>query len=286
MSTPGSGMKRRLLSILSAGLVAALLSLPCLAAQSPPAAPTSPPEALPEAPSATRSGLDPTLPPCPADIPPAQAGAVKATAACTPASPYHRFVDAVPPPLTSRQKGYLAFHDVVDPANLATIALVSAFSTGIDAHTAYGPGFKGFGRNAGISLAGDITGEFIGTYAIASLAHEEPRYHRLPQASVKRRLVHALSRTVLAQHDDGRNMPNYEILLTYPISAEISNLYVPGIHGNGASTVRRFLVGYATDPADNLITEFLPDFARRIHVRIIFVQQILNQLASDGGPLS
>ncbi len=72
-------------------------------------------------------------------------------------------------------------------------------------------------------------------------------------------------------------MPNYAVLLTYPISAEISNLYVPGIQSNAASTGKRILTGYALDPINNLLTEFLPDIASRIHVRVIVVQRILNQ---------
>jgi hypothetical protein len=72
-------------------------------------------------------------------------------------------------------------------------------------------------------------------------------------------------------------MPNYATLLTYPISAEISNLYVPGIQTNAASTARRVAIGLATDPAGSIVAEFLPDVARRIHVHIVFVQEILNQ---------
>ena len=41
------------------------------------------------------------------------------------------------------------------------------------------------------------------------------------------------------------------------------------------------MTGYATDPIDNLITEFLPDIARHIHVRVIFAQRIVNQVSSD-----
>jgi hypothetical protein len=74
-------------------------------------------------------------------------------------------------------------------------------------------------------------------------------------------------------------MPNFGTLLGYPIDAEISNLYVPGIESNGPSTVKRIFIGYALDPVNNIVTEFLPDVAKHIHVRIIFVQQILNQIA-------
>jgi hypothetical protein len=130
----------------------------------------------------------------------------------------------------------------------------------------------------------DATGEFVSTFALDSLLHEDPHYHRSPQGTVPRRFLHAISHTVLTQHDDGTPMPNYSTLLTYPISAEISNLYVPGVHGNLPSTVKRVTIGLASNPIDDLITEFLPDFAKRVHVRIIFVQQVLNNIAS-GQPL-
>jgi hypothetical protein len=197
-------------------------------------------------------------------------------------NPYVRFLDTrFSIPMTPPQKGYLAIRNVVDPFNLATIAATSAFTIGIDSHTAYGPGWKGFGKIAGVSLLQDATGEFFGTFAIPSLTREDPHYHRLPHSSVPQRLFHAVSRTVVAQHDDGTPMPNYATLFTYPIASEISNLYVPGIQTDGRSTAIRILTGYALDPVNNLVTEFLPDFAKRIHIRIIFVQQILNQVVAN-----
>jgi hypothetical protein len=78
-------------------------------------------------------------------------------------------------------------------------------------------------------------------------------------------------------------MVNAETLLTYPISAELSNLYVPGSQTDAKSTARRVGIGLATDPVGNLIAEFLPDVARRIHVRAVFMQQIINQ-AAQGAP--
>ena len=51
-----------------------------------------------------------------------------------------------------------------------------------------------------------------------------------------------------------------------------------------ASTVARIFTGYALDPVNNLLTEFLPDVASRVHIRIIFVQRILNNIASTATP--
>jgi hypothetical protein len=206
---------------------------------------------------------------------------------CPPAqNPYQRFLNSTAPiPLTPRQKGHLALHNFIDPGNLVTVLGTSGIAIASDSHTAYGPGWRGFGKNAGISFVQDATGDFFGTFLVPSIAHEDPHYHRLPNASVPMRALHAISRTVIAQSDDGRPMLNYATLLTYPITAEIANLYVPGVATNGPSTVKRVLTGYATDPVDNLITEFLPDLAKHVHVRVIFVQQIINQVAA-GQPVN
>jgi hypothetical protein len=186
-------------------------------------------------------------------------------------------------PLTSNQKGRLAFKAVIDPFNLLTIATFSGISVAADAHSVYGPGFLGWGRLAGYSLGEDVQGEFTGVYVIPSLVHEDPRYHRMPKAATSRRIEHALIHTFVSQHDDGSLMPNYATLINIPLSAEISNLYVPEIGTNIPDTAKRVLVGYATDPIGPLVAEFLPDFAKRVHIHIVFAQQILNRLALGSG---
>jgi hypothetical protein len=232
---------------------AAILSVPCITRTAPDGGPTPTPDSA-----------DVTGRPC-----------------LQSPNPYARFLDTtMPVPLTPAQKARLAIHDLKDPGNLVTIADLAAFTIATNSHTAYGPGWGGFVRDAGYSFSQDATGEFFGTFLIPSIAHQDPRYHRMPNASVPRRILHALSHTLIAQSDTGVRMPNFSTLLTYPISAEISNLYVPGINDNGPSTVERILTGYATDPADNLVAEFLPDVARRIHIRVVFVQSILNQVSS------
>ncbi len=172
---------------------------------------------------------------------------------------------------------------MIDPFNLLTIAAFSGISVAADPHSVYGPGFPGWGRLAGYSLGEDVQGEFTGVYVIPSLVHEDPRYHRMPKATTSRRIEHALIHTFVSQHDDGSLMPNYATLINIPLSAEISNLYVPEIGTNAPDTAKRVLVGYATDPIGPLVAEFLPDFAKRVHIHIVFAQQILNRIALGSG---
>jgi hypothetical protein len=195
--------------------------------------------------------------------------------------PYQKFLGTnVIIPLSWQQKGYLALHDLADPANFVTIVGISGISVAADSHSAYGPGLKGFGKSVGISYVQDITSQFFGAFAFPVVFHQDPRYFRMPNAPLTRRILYSVSRTVISRHDDGTPMPNYSVLLNYPIDAVLANQYVPGIHNDASSTVTRILTGYALDPANNLLNEFLPDVASHVHVRIIFVQRILNNLAS------
>jgi hypothetical protein len=225
--------------------------------------------------------------PCPAagsvayTDPEATSAAVARTPCVAREDPYRRFLNStVPAPLSPRQKGILALRNFSDPFNLLTVVGNAAVTIAADSHTAYGPGFEGFGRYTGYSVVQDATGEFLGTFLLCSVFSEDPHYHRMPDARPLRRVVHAISRTVIAQSDEGKTMPNFQNLIGYPASAEISNLYVPGVNGNGPSTVARIVTGLATDPISNLITEFLPDVARLVHVRVVFVQQIINEVAT------
>jgi hypothetical protein len=184
--------------------------------------------------------------------------------------------------LTPKEKGWLAVRNVVNPFNAVTILGVSAISVGYDAHTAYGPGMTGFGRSVGVSYTQDITGEFFGTFLIPSIVHQDPHYHRLPKASVPHRVGHAILQVVWTQGDNGKGMPNYSNLFGYAIDDEISNLYVPDRQTNLPASAQRYSTGLATAPIDNFITEFLPDVARRIHIRVVLVQRIINQVARTG----
>jgi hypothetical protein len=200
--------------------------------------------------------------------------------------PFQRFLSTnVTIPLTWKEKGYLALHDVSDPGNLATIVGISALATAIDPHSDYGPGLKGFGKNAGVSLLQDATFEFFGTFAVPAIMHQDPRYFRMPDQPFKKRLTYSILRTVVTRNDDGSSMPNYGTLLAYPINAELSNFYVPGIESDGASTAKRILTGYALDPVNNILAEFLPDVAKHLRVRVVFLQRILNNIASTQGNL-
>jgi hypothetical protein len=194
---------------------------------------------------------------------------------------FQRFTNSGIHPLTPRQKGMLAIRSTIDPYNFATIAFISALSVASDPQSAYGPGFPGFGRNFGVAYCETAVGAFFGTFLVPSIFHQDPHYHRLPNASYPRRTLHAITQVVWAQSDYGRGIPNYSTLIGTAIGDGLGNLYVPGRDTGFNATAARYATAIATDPIDNFINEFLPDVARRINVQIVLIHQVVNHVAKE-----
>jgi hypothetical protein len=186
-------------------------------------------------------------------------------------------------PLTPAEKARLAARNVLDPFNALTIMGEAAISVGSDPDSVYGPGMTGFGKYLGVSYTQDITGEFFSTFLIPSLVHQDPHYHRMVNASIPRRIGHAIVQVAWTQGDNGRGMVNYADLAGAAIEDEINNLYVPGRETDLRASAERYATGLGTAPIDNFVSEFLPDVARHIHVQVVVIQRIINQVAKTEG---
>jgi hypothetical protein len=185
--------------------------------------------------------------------------------------------------MTPKEKAWLAVRNVADPFNGITILGSSAIAVGANAHSAYGPGMTGWARYVGVSYSQDLTGEFFGTFLIPSIVHQDPHYHRMPEATIKRRIAHCIYQVAWTQGDNGKGMMNYADLAGFAIDDGIGNLYVPGQATNLRASAERYATGLATAPIENFVNEFLPDVARHIHVRVVVIQRIINQVAKTDG---
>ncbi|MGD0682280.1 MAG: hypothetical protein ABR990_09530 [Terracidiphilus sp.] len=265
--------------------------------------PENPDLSLPEAPQPKNSthAAAPATAPCPAGnvakpVPlatghaPAGANSQPAPqpAPCPPKKEinwYMRFTNGPQvKPMTPSEKRWLAARNVVDPFNAVTILGSSAIAVGANAHSAYGPGMTGFGRYVGVSYSQDATLEFFSTFLIPSLVHQDPHYHRMPGASIPRRIRHAMVQELWTLGDNGKPMVNYADIVGFAIVDEMGNFYVPGQKTNLPASAERYAIGLASAPTENFVNEFLPDIARRLHVRVVLFQWIINQVGKTSAP--
>jgi len=177
------------------------------------------------------------------------------------------------------QKFRLAVTNVINPFNLGTIVGEAGFEVAINSHTPYGPGIGGWAKLSGTNLTQDMTDQFFGTFLIPSITHTDPHYHRRPDLSIPRRIWHCVDQIVWQRDDNGGHTFNYSEIVAPVFDIGISNLYVPGLQTHFSADAERYVVGLATAPIDNFITEFVPSIASHIHTHVVFVQRVINQVA-------
>jgi hypothetical protein len=188
---------------------------------------------------------------------------------------------------TPRELGGMAVRSVIDPFNLITIGGTSAVTVASDAHSSYGPGMKGWAKLSGVSLTQDMTNAFLETFLIPSIDHQDPHYHRMPNASLKRRIAHCIYQPLWTNDDLGRGMFNYATVVGDIVGEAVDMSYVPYQKEGWGASADRVAVNLATTPIGNFVTEFVPDLASHINLNVVFVQRIINRVAveeSGGGP--
>lgn len=182
---------------------------------------------------------------------------------------------------TRRELGSMAIRGVIDPFNLLTIVGTSAFSVGTDAHSPYGPGVFGVAKLSGTTLSADIVNAFFETFLIPSIDHQDPRYHRMPNARLQWRLAHCIYQPFWTVSDTGKGMVNYSNLIGAVADEAVLVTYVPFQEKGWAPSAARVSVNLATTPIGNIVTEFFPDFARHINLNVVFFQRIINRVAIE-----
>jgi hypothetical protein len=184
---------------------------------------------------------------------------------------------------TPRELGRIAIRAVIDPFNLLTIGGTSVLSVATDSHSPYGPGVMGWAKLSGVTLTEDMTGEFVGTFMIPSIDHQDPHYHRMPNASIPRRALHAAVQPFWTNSDTGRGMINYSTVVGSLIEEAVDVSYVPYQRVGWGASADRIATGWASAPIGNYVTEFVPDLASHINLRVVFLQRIINQVARENG---
>jgi hypothetical protein len=185
-------------------------------------------------------------------------------------------------PFSPMQKLRLAADNLTNPFNLLTITGEAAISVAADSHSAYGPGFPGWGRNVGVSFTQDMTSQFFGTFLIPSITHTDPHYHRRPDLTIPHRVFHCVYQIFWQRDDNGKRALNYSQIFAPMVDMSLANLYVPGQETHFSADAERYGVDLATAPIDNFITEFVPSIAAHIHTHVVFVQRIVDQVATTG----
>ena len=162
-------------------------------------------------------------------------------------------------PLTSGEKFHLFLKSSIDPFQFFAAGVDAGIEQAEDSYPEYGEGAKGYAKRYGAAFVDGFDGNLFGNAVLPSLLHQDPRYFRLGQGSLKRRLWYSVISTVRCKGDNGNWQPNYSNVLGNLIGGAISNAYYPASDRGLGLTFERGFTVTAEGAIGSLAVEFYPD---------------------------
>lgn len=160
-------------------------------------------------------------------------------------------------PLDTRQKFDLALHSIFDPVNLLVVGAEAGGLQYTDTYHDYGTGAGAYGKYYGATFADTAIAHILGSAALPSLLHQDPRYFYKGRGSKTSRALYAITRAVITRNDAGRDVPNYSSMAGSLMAGAISNAYHPAADRGAGLTFRNGAIAIGGHAFDNLIREFI-----------------------------
>jgi hypothetical protein len=170
-----------------------------------------------------------------------------------------------PAPMKPGEKFHLFYSTAFDPAEFAVVGLEAGISQANNSFAGYGQGASGYGKRYGAAFGDQVTNNFFATFAYPMLLKQDPRYYRMGEGSVKRRVFYALAQEFVGHKDGGRKTFNWPTTLGALTAGGISNAYYPQDDRGFGLTLSRAGVSMLYGSLSGLGSEFWPDISRKLH---------------------
>jgi hypothetical protein len=128
----------------------------------------------------------------------------------------------------------------------------------------YGQGGEGYGKRFGASMARNASSEFFGTFLLASMLRQDPRFFPQKDPTFGGSVKYALTRVVVTRNDDGNDAANWSGLLGPLLAEGLANAYWPEEDRNAAETFRRYGVDLGTRAGFNMLRNYWPVLIKKI----------------------
>jgi len=153
--------------------------------------------------------------------------------------------------------------------SLATIGVALAgagFGQAIDSPEGYGQGADGYGKRFGAGMARAASENLFGTFAIASIMREDPRFYVRKDLSFGQTVKYSAVRVVFTRSDSGKQVVNFAGLLG-PLAGEfLANTYYPEGNRDVSSTMIRYAADLGWRFGGNVLRQYWPSINRRLRL--------------------
>ena len=168
------------------------------------------------------------------------------------------------PPLSLKDKFWLATQDSFDYSSFVTAGLLAGISQAKNSTREFGQGTKGYGRYYWHAVADQAVGNYFTEAIVPAATREDPRYYTLGHGSFLKRAGYAVSRLLVTRTDSGGRTFNISEIVGNGAGAGISDLYYASRERTWTKTGQKWATQIALDGVFNIAKEFWPDINRHI----------------------
>lgn len=161
-------------------------------------------------------------------------------------------------PLNPTQKFKLFVDQTIAPSTFVSAAAVSTFRLSVNSYPGYGQEWGGFGKRFGAAAANSASTNFLGTFLVPSLLHQDPRYFITLRPGFWRKFNYALTRQVVTRTDDGRKSFNWSRIISVIGAETIANAYLPPEERTVGKTFERTGLRFGSGIVISLLKEYWP----------------------------
>jgi hypothetical protein len=175
--------------------------------------------------------------------------------------------------LEIKDKLFLFLRDTVDPETFLAAGFDAGISQAENHDPSFGQGGGGYGKRLAASYIDQVQFRFFKEFAYPTIFREDPRYYRIGQGPVRRRIMHAVAHSVVAYNDNGKPMFNYSEWLGEISGESLSSLYHPGNKRGVAPAARNIAIDVGLDIGYDELREFWPEIARKFKLPFRYQNQ-------------
>ena len=156
---------------------------------------------------------------------------------------------------------------VDNSASLSALAGAAA-SAGIGQALTYPHGYRegaeGYGKRFGASMARNASSQFFGTFMLASMLHEDPRFYPQTDPTFGGSIKYAVTRVFVTRNDDGNDVANWSGLLGPAMGEGLANAYWPEGERTAGKTFERYGGDLAVRVGFNFFRNYWPVFFKKL----------------------
>lgn len=173
-------------------------------------------------------------------------------------------IAATPGPLSPYGKFQLFISDSLSFGTVFESGLSSGIAQAKNSPDGYHQGWEGYGKRFGSSMARRASTEFFGTFVLASMLHQDPRFFPQTNPTFSGSVKYSVRRLFVTANDDGRDVPNWSGLLGRLFSESLANAYWPEEDRDVNHTFQRYGEDLATVVGTNMLRNYWPVFFKKL----------------------